>query len=281
MRIAVIGATGVLGRHVVPRLVERGHSVSALVRDDGARALLAATGAETRFGDIVEAATLAPVVEGCDAAMHLATVIPKPGGPADWDLNARVRVDGTRNLVAACAATGVRRYVQQSIAHLANAEGDGWLDETAPLNTSPHTESSVEMEDIVRASGLEWWILRGGSFYGPGSGYPEAWCEQARQGELRLPGDGRGWISPVHVADMAAACIAAAEADGAGELVNVVDDNPVRWADYLGHAAALAGAPPPAPGGPPGLPSYRASNRRAKEALGWRPFYAGHRAGMA
>jgi nucleoside-diphosphate-sugar epimerase len=136
------------------------------------------------------------------------------------------------------------------------------------------------MEETIRGADLDWVILRGALFYGPGTGFDDAWFERARAGTLRLPGDGSGWVSLVHIADMAAATLATIARWPSRRALIVADDAPARWRDVLGWVAAVAGAPPPAPGGFAGLPSFRVQNARARALLGWEPFYRDHRSGL-
>ena len=251
---------------------------------------LSAYGADPRVrgfvGSLLEPSTLAPVLEGCDAVMHLATAIPPHGAGAAqaaplWALNTRLRTEGTANLLAAAAGAGVTRYLQQSIAHLAVSVGEDWVDEDSPVLATPTSAPALEMEARVQASPLDWRIVRGGAFYGPGSGREAFWLGAARRGELRLPDEGRAYVSLVHTADMAAACVEALDISTGRFVINAVDDEPVRYAELFAHLARLAGGPPPAAGGPAGLPSYRARNRRARELLGWRAFHASYRSGWA
>lgn len=279
MQILVVGATGVLGRQVVPRLVERGHSVRAVVRRPEAAHALAAAGVELAAGDILDAGSLLLAAAGCDVALHLATAIPKPGG--NWSRNDRIRREGTRNLLAAAAAHGVRRYVQQSIAMLYGDTGQTVADESAPLQPGPVIQSAADMEQMVRAAALDWCILRGGLFYGAGAGLEEEWRQAAGAHTLQLPGDGRDLISLIHVVDMARAVLLAAEGARRGSVYNVVDDEPAHYADLLAYVAAQAGAPPPQAGGPRRLASFACSNARIKRDLGWQPAYPTYRSGLA
>jgi uncharacterized protein YbjT (DUF2867 family) len=107
MKIAVIGATGVLGRQVLPRLVERGHHVQAIVRRSSQAERLTRIGVEAAIGDILQPDTLLPGTENCDAALHLATAIPKAGQEQDWNMNDRIRREGTQNFIRACHTNGV------------------------------------------------------------------------------------------------------------------------------------------------------------------------------
>lgn len=283
MRIGILGTTGVLGRQVVPRLVERGHAVRALVRQEAEVARLRRLGVEAVMGDILDPGSLTSGLDGCEAALHLATAIPRAGTPnPDWSLNDRIRRDGTRNLLDTCRKLGIERYVQQSIAHLVADGSSSLLDENAPIHPSPRTASAADMEDIVKNSGLRWTILRGGAFYGPGTGRDEAWRGDARSGELRLPADGDGYISLSHVTDMADAVVLATEIAPDRALLAVVDDEPVTYAELFRYLARLEGGPDPRPGGPPTpWPSFRVSNARARQVLGWRPRLRTYRSGFA
>ena len=158
MRIAVIGATGVVGRHVVPRLREHGHEVRALVRAETDAGALRAVRIDAAQGDIFDIQSLRQALEGCAAALHLATAVPRPGQTPNWALNDRIRREGTASLLEACRNTGARRYVQQCIAFLVSGTSD-LIDETAPLLPARQaTASAIDMERLVAASGLDWVI---------------------------------------------------------------------------------------------------------------------------
>lgn len=281
MKIAVIGATGVLGRHLIPRLVERGHAVRGSARSDEGEALVAAMGAEPVRADILKPESLGPAVAGCEAALHLATAIPTAWGTGDWAVNDRIRREGTRHLLEACVQTGVARYLQQSIAMILTAGDDRPQTEDDETPGSGRGTSMLEAEALVRGSPLDWRILRGGSFYGPGTGHGAEWIEAARQPGYAMPGEGDDYISLIHIADMAEAAALAVESDQGRSVWNAVDDAPVRYRELTGYVAALAGAPPPATGAALRLASFRVSNARLKSELGWRPRYASYRAGLA
>jgi nucleoside-diphosphate-sugar epimerase len=281
MRIAVVGSTGVLGGQVVPRLIEHGHDVCPLVRRDQHLRRFERLGLRAMRADILDAASLERAIRGCDAALHLATAIRLPGPTSDWALNDRIRREGTANLVAACRSVGALRYVQQSIAHLVADGGNSVLDETAPLRPTTFTASAADMESIVANSGLDWIILRGGLFYGPGTDRDECWRQLARTGELRLPGDGSDYISLVHVTDMADAITLAATATSSRLTLSIVDDEPVTYATLFRYIASIEDAPDPRPGGPSSIPSFCVNNARAREFLGWSPRISTYRAGFA
>lgn len=284
--IAVLGANGVYGRWLVPRLVARGFNVRALVRRPEAALVARACGAEVRTADIFDEATLRAGLEGCDVGINLATSLPGPSGRGDYDANDRLRRDGTPIWVEACRKAGVARIVQQSIAMVNAATGDAWTDEdticvaTEDSASSRAIAASVAMEDAVRASDRDWLILRGGLFYGAGTGFDDDWFARAAAGKLRLPGDGQDFVSLVHISDMAEATIAALERWPSRRALIVADDSPARWRDVFSYIAEISGAPAPAPGGRAGFPNFRVSNRRARETLGWVPRYTDYRAGL-
>ena len=285
--VAVLGATGVYGRHLVPRLVAHGHRVRALVRRPETAAVAAACGAELRRADVFDLASLRDGLDGCDVGINLATTLPGPaGGGGDYALNDRVRREGTPIWIRACREAGVTRIVQQSIAMVNAGAGDAWGDEDTVFPpggddvAARAIAAAVAMEDAVRGSDLDWVILRGALFYGPGTGFDDDWFGRARAGKLRLPGDGSDWVSLVHIADMAAATVATIERWPSRRALIVADDEPVRWRELLGYVAAIAGAAPPQPGGRLGLPSFRVRNQRARDALSWSPWYPDYRAGL-
>jgi nucleoside-diphosphate-sugar epimerase len=280
MRILVVGSTGVLGRHVIPRLIERGHTVVALARRPEQAHQLRQVGAEPVLGDIFDLQSLNAAARGCDAALHIATAIPRSNNQ-DWSLNDRVRREGTRDLLAAAVDSGVRRYVQQSIIFLYGESGQTIVDESAPSRPSPVIQSAADMEEMVRASNLDWCILRGGAFYGPGTGREDDWRDAARQGRLTLPGDGSDLLSLIHVVDMARAVVAAVESAQPHTIYNVVDDEPVTYRLLYAYIASQLGASEPGAGGPKYLSSIGCSNARIKADLPWHPAYPTYRSGLA
>jgi nucleoside-diphosphate-sugar epimerase len=288
MRIAVLGATGVYGRHLAPRLSAAGHQVRALVRTPAAAAIAAACGATVVAGDIFDEASLRAGVAGCDIALNLATSLPSPSSTTgDFASNDHLRREGTHNWVRACRDASVPRILQQGIAMIHAGGGDAWADEATFF---PRGEEGVatdaldavrDMEATIGASGLDWAILRGGLFYGPGTGLDEDWFARARAGKLRLPAEGRDYVSLVHIADMAAATVAALERWPSRRALIVADDQPAPWRDIFNHVALITRSDPPPPGGRSLIPSFRVTNRRAKEWLSWTPRYADYRAGLA
>jgi nucleoside-diphosphate-sugar epimerase len=283
--IAVLGASGVYARHLIPRLAASGYGVRALVRRPEAAGVARACGADVRVADIFDAEALRAGLASADIGINLATSLPGPSGRGDFEVNDRVRREGAPLWAAACREAGVTRIVQQSIA-MVNAAGVELADEDTAFKPSTNEtatkaiEASLAMEAVIRASELDWLILRGGLFYGPGTGFDDDWFARAAAGKLRLPETGEDYVSLVHIADMAAATVAAIDAGVSGQALIVADDRPAQWRDVFGYVAEVAGGPPPATGGRPGFPSFRVSNARARAALGWAPRYADYHAGL-
>ncbi|MCC6804703.1 MAG: NAD(P)-dependent oxidoreductase [Anaerolineae bacterium] len=273
MRIAIVGATGVLGRALVPLLAR--HSIRALVRTpDTARRL---------FGEHVEAvacdllapgigARLPDLLAGCDVVIHAATAIPSDfSQPGAMDTTNRLRSEGVAHLLAATLQVGASAYIQQSIAFAHIDYGDAWITEDTPLD--PKRTVVIEMEHQVRAvptDRLRWCILRGGTFVGKDT-FQDGTIERLRAGQEKIACDGRAFMPLVHVEDVASAFAAAVERAPAGSTFNIVDE-PIRQGDYLERLARAVGAPePPRDPDAPCLPSHRVSNQAARETLGWTP----------
>lgn len=279
MKVFIAGATGVLGRSLIPLLLQQGHTVRALVRSIEKGPVEA--GVELSQGDLLSEETkerMPALMSGCQAALHIATAIPRDfGAPGAWDTNTRLRIEGTRSLLDASLAAGVERYIQQSITLVYEDGGDRWLDESTPFDASPPRARTsgpvIAMERMVRAVPLDkmaWCILRGGSFVGRGTAQ-EKTIQRLHEGEERVPCDGRNYVSMVNVADMAAAIVAALQLAPGGSIFNIVDE-PLRQGDYLDRLATLVGAPPaPRDAAAPCPPSLRCSNQAARSVLGWSP----------
>jgi nucleoside-diphosphate-sugar epimerase len=285
--IAVLGANGVYGRHLIPKLIARGHRVRALVRRPDAAAFARACGAEVRAADIFDEASLCAGLEGCDLGINIATSLPGPSGRGDFAANDKLRREGTPNWVSACERAQVPRTIQQSIAMVHATGSDQWADEDSePASASGSLlgsaiDAALAMERAARHGSAECLILRGGLFYGPGTGFDDDWFARARAGKLRLPEDGQAYVSLVHISDMVEATALAVERWPGACTLLVCEDEPARWRDVFGYVASLAGSAPPEPGGPARFPSFRVRNARARERLGFRPQYPDHRCGLA
>jgi nucleoside-diphosphate-sugar epimerase len=273
--VLVAGATGVLGRALVPQLISHRHRVRAIARNTSTADLPA--GVELIDADLLKD-DLLELVHGCDAVIHIATAIPtSPSAAEAWDLTARLRTAGTRRLLDAALACRVRRYVQQSITMAYHDGGDVWLDEETPLDDSPERAAIcapvIAMETMIRKIApqtLAWTILRGGSFVGAGTGQ-DTLIERLRAGHVVVVGDGSNYVSLINVADMASAVVASLELAPAGSTFNIVDE-PLRNGDYVDAVADLIGASRPSRAATlPLPPSWRCTNRAAQAALAWMP----------
>ena len=283
MRIFIAGATGVLGRSLLPMLVKSGHRVVALARSAEKEKLVRGLGGFPVTGDILNLESLKRATEGCQGVVHIATAIPNgSSGQADWRENDRVRTEGTRHLLSAAQQNGASVYVQQSIVFPYGNHGDEWIDESTPFSGSvlEHLQSAVEMEELVRSANVRWRILRGGSFYGPGTRTTEDLIHRAKQGSLQIQGDGMHYMSLIHVYDMAQAIQLALQAVGQNGVYNVVDDEPVRQRELFEFIAGMVGRPvsnwdrianP--------VLSLRCSNRRLRADLGFEPRYPNYEIG--
>lgn len=280
MKIAVVGANGVVGSATIPLLLAQGFDVRAVdlrAREDGQPA---SRMFEFVAADILDAEQMLRAIQGCDVVVHVATAIPKPGPAMDWSKNDLIRRQGTQRLLGACLKAKVRRYIQQSVSMLYRDGGDAWLDETSDISPGKILESADDMETYVRQSDLSWIILRGGLLYGPSTGRDARWVAQARGGSMRVPADGTDYVSLIHQADLAAAICRACTAPTTGTF-NVVDDHPVTWRELFDFIAGRLGVPIPRANGERLFPSQRVSNQRARAMLEWAPSHPSYREGLS
>jgi len=292
MRIFVAGATGVLGHRVVPGLIAAGHDVTAVARTPARAHQLRTQGASPTAVDLFDAAAVATAVRGSDAVMNLATAIPPMGRMlrrSAWEMTDRLRTDASRNLVDAALAAGAQRYIQEALGFVYPDRGAAWIDEDTALTAPPYARAVLTAEaqarrfDAGHGTGI---ALRFGLFYSADSEQTRQMLAMARRGWLPLPGRGGAFRPWVHVDDAASAVVAALDAPGG--VYNVVEDRPLT---NDGHASVLGGLVgrrlrrPPAwlAVGPLRLQtrSLRVSNRRLRDATGWRPSYASLREGWS
>lgn len=281
MDVFLTGGSGVLGRALIPAFVAAGHTVEALARTDADAAEVTRLSARPVRGDLLEPGGLAPIE--ADVVAHFATSIPRPGtGTGSWVVNDRIRTVGTRNLLDAAGAGNVRRVVAYSVVWVYGDHGDDWITEDTPLpaQVRPEIRSAVVLENAVRASGLEWVILRGGHLYGPGTGTTEELLAAAAAGTLRTDGDGEAFDSLVTAEDTAQAALLAVERVPASTVVNVVDDEPLRQRELYAVFAAHVGGPQPSRGADGHRwGSLRVSNLRAR-SFGFQPQHPNVAAGL-
>jgi nucleoside-diphosphate-sugar epimerase len=310
MKVFVAGATGALGKQLVPQLVERGHQVVGTTRSPNRAALIEEQGARAAIVDGLDPEAVAQAVAAAepDVIVHQMTAL---AGSLDirkldrsFEQTNRLRTEGTDHLLSAGRAVGIERFVAQSYAGWPYARVGGPVkSEEDPLDSSPpdgaretiaairHLEAAVSAADWTQGI-----VLRYGGFYGPGTSLDPPDGEQIemiRKRKFPLVGDAGGVWSLVHVADAASATVAAIE-HGEPGFYNVVDDEPAPVSELLPYTAQLLGAKPPrhvpkwlarllvGEAGTVMMTDIRgASNTKAKRELGWQLRYPSWRQGFA
>ena len=309
MRVFVAGATGAIGRQLVPRLVAAGHEVHGMTRSESKQALLRDLGAEPVVADALDPDQVAEAVARTrpEVIVHELTAIGAVNTrhlDRDFALTNRLRTEGTDHLLSAGQAVGVRRFVAQGAAgYGAYARTGGPVKtEEDPFESEPPREMRETLAAIRRLEeavlGAQWTegiVLRYGVFYGPGTllAPGEEQFELVRKRKFPLVADGGGVWSFIHVADAADATVAAIERGTRG-VYNVVDDDPAPVAEWLPALAQRLGAKKPVRvprfvgrlfAGEAGVvmmtDARGASNEKAKRELGWRPEHPTWRRGFA
>jgi 2-alkyl-3-oxoalkanoate reductase len=311
MRVFVAGATGALGRQLVPQLVAAGHEVVGMTRTASRQEALRAMGARPVVADALDPDAVARAVAeaGPEVIVHQLTAL---SGPPDlrhpdrfFAMTNRLRTEGTDHLLAAGRAVGARRVVAQSYAGWPFARTGGPVkDETDPLDPDPPRALRTTLDAIRHVEeavpGIGWGeglVLRYGGFYGPGTSLSlepgAAMVEPIHRRQFPIIGDGGGVWSFVHIEDAAAATAAAVERGRAG-IYQVVDDEPAPVREWLPALAEALGAKPPRR-----VPRWLgrllageaatvmmteirgASNAKARRELGWTLRYPSWRLGFA
>ena len=226
MRVFLAGATGAIGRHLVPQLVEAGHEVTAMTRSEEKLSELHSLGAEPVLCDVFDAERLGLVVARAepDAVINELTDLPQSLNPRKlakyYAANNRVRREGTKNLLSAAHSARVRRFLVQGAAYWYAPTGGPVKTEEAPLYLNapapigPAVEAISEVEDaVLSAEGMEGIVLRYGMFYGPGTWYAKDGDvgRQVRKRRYPVIGHGEGTYSFIHIDDAASATVAALE----------------------------------------------------------------------
>jgi nucleoside-diphosphate-sugar epimerase len=307
VRIFLAGATGAIGKQLVPRLVEAGHEVFGTTRSKSKRREIEGMGATAVVVDALDAGQLSGAIAQVepDVIIHELTAI----GSLDirkfdrsFATTNRLRTEGADILLAAGRAAGVRRFIAQSYTSWPYARTGGPVkSEQDPLDPTPAPRMRESLNAIrhleAAVTGADWTegiVLRYGGFYGPGTSlHPggEQW-EQVRKRKFPVIGDGGGIWSFVHIADAAEATALAVDRGERG-IYNIVDDEPAPVADWLPVLAEKAGAPKPLrvpkfigrmAAGQVGVmmmtETRGASNAKAKRELGWQPRHPSWREGF-
>jgi 2-alkyl-3-oxoalkanoate reductase len=313
MKVFVAGATGALGRQLVPQLVARGHEVVGMTRSASKQDLVRSLGARPVVVDALDPDAVDQAVASADpeVIVHELTALSGPISMRDArhpdrssaaKMTNRLRTEATDHLLAAGRAVGARRFVAQSFGAFRFARTGGPVQtEADPIDPDPRQtglEAILYLEQAVTT--IEWGeglALRYGGFYGPGTGIslaPDApMAGPIRKRRFPIVGDGGGVWSLIHIEDAAAATAVAVERGRPG-IYNVVDDQPAPVREWLPVLASALGAKPPRR-----IPRWLgrllagematlmmtdargASNEKAKRELGWKPHYASWRQGFA
>lgn len=267
MRVVVAGATGLIGTALIPLLRARGHHVTALVRD-GSKTVPADT-AGTVVADALDPAAVrgALLAARPDVVVHQLTALRQMSAEA-FETTARLRTEGTANLIMAAREAGAAKLVVQSISFATAPLGDPVLPEDAPLyldapdpGWSRTVRAVAEMERLVLGTpDIAGTILRYGTLFGAQTQYDPAGPFGAwiGQGKVPIPEIATGVTSFLHVQDAALAALSAVDSDATG-VFNIADDEPAEGATWLPEYARQLGAPPPRT-----IPSDM-----AEKVLGW------------
>jgi nucleoside-diphosphate-sugar epimerase len=301
MRVLVVGATGSVGRQLVPQLVAAGHYVTGTTRSPAKAEGLRAAGADPMVVDGLDAAATGEAVAKAapDVIVYEATAIPDKLNFRKFDQTfgptSKLRTAGLDHLLAAAAAQGVPRLIAQSYAGWPQARTGGPVKtEEDPFDPDPPPAMRATLdalrylEDKVTAAGGL--ALRYGNLYGPGSS--EIFTGMLRRRQVPVVGSGAGIWSFLHVTDAAAAAVAAVST-GAPGVYNIVDDEPAAVTEWLPVMARGAGAKPPfrvpawagrlavGAAGVSMMTQIRGcSNAKAKSQLGWQPVWPTWREGF-
>ena len=253
MRVLVVGASGAIGTRLVPQLIERGHEVIGTHRSPGNAAAVHALGADPVELDLLDAPAVRRAVleHESEAIVHQATALADVRDFKHFDRSFaptnRLRTEGTDALLGAARAAGVRRFVAQSYASARYERAGGPVKtESDPLDPAPLPAMRASYaamrhvdEAVTAAGGI---ALRYGGFYGAAN---DGLLEAVRKRRFPIVGDGGGITSFIHLDDAAAATVLALEQGEAGEIYNVVDDEPAPAREWLPVLARVLGAKPP------------------------------------
>ena len=308
MRVLVAGATGAMGRQLVPRLVDAGHEVFAMIRKESDKAKVSKLGAVPVIADALDRAAVEAAVRQAapEVVVHQLTAI----GHVDPRHMERSFAATNRLRIGRGPTTCSRphapwEYDGSSPRATAVSPTPGPAGRSRP-NRTPWIRSPIRpmaamiaaVEHLEKAVlGADWTegiVLRYGAFYGPGTSMAPGseQFEMIRKRKFPVVGDGGGVWSFVHIADAAEATVAAVENGGRG-VYNIVDDDPAPVAEWLPELAAMLGAKKPMrvprfigrlAAGQAGVVLMTelrgASNAKAKRELGWHPAHPTWRQGL-
>jgi nucleoside-diphosphate-sugar epimerase len=309
MKVFVAGASGALGRRLVPILVANGHEVVGMTRSPEATALVRVLGAEPVVADGLDRVAVTRAVVGAEpeVVIHQMTALTGVTSFRKFDdefaLTNRLRTEGLDHLLGAARTAGARRFIAQSYGNwIYERTGGPTKTEDDPLDSNPPARMSRTLAAIrylesalADTDDIEGIALRYANFYGPGSAQiaeDGALVNQVRKRRLPIIGDGAGVWSFIHYDDAATATMLALDR-GAPGVYNIADDEPAPVSVWLPELAAVLGAKPPRRvpvwlgrfvAGEPGVFLFTqirgASNTKAKRELGWQLIYPSWRNGF-
>src|SRR3989449_3898825 len=248
-RVFLAGATGVIGRRVVPLLVAAGHRVTAVGRAPDKRAALERAGAAAIELDLFDLAAVGRAVAGHDVVINLATHIPPSARafvPGAWRENNRMRRLASHNLATAVLSSGAGRFIQESFAPIYGDAGDRWIDEDAPVRVARYNRAVLDAEAAaarVTRDGGTGVVLRFAYFYGADSDFTQDAIRYVRRGRAPVLGSPNGFISSIAHADAAAAATSALA--GPPRTHNVSVERTARRREFADALADALGVPPP------------------------------------
>ena len=295
MKILITGATGVIGRRVVPLLIAEGHEVTAAVRSAPKAAALGLGKARITQVDLFDADAVTRAVANHDVVVNLATHMPSSSTRmllrSAWRQNDRIRRMASRNLVAAARRSGVRGFIQESFAPVYPDCGEQWIDETVPISPARYNRSIEDAENNALSfsdDGRRGIVLRFGAFYGADARHCMDLVHAVRKGWAPMPGSPDAFMSSITHDDAARAVVAAVNVQSG--IYNITDDEPVSRREYADTLAFALGVPAPKfP--PPGFKfllgsagrllarSQRISNGKFRQATGFTCRYPSVRTG--
>lgn len=258
MRVFVAGASGVIGRLIVARLIVSGHVVVGMTRSDQGVQALRALGAEPVVADALDAVAVEKAVLNAqpEIVIEQLTALPRRYAPESMrrslDANSRIRTVGGANVQGAAEKAGARRYIAQSGSYYYSpgtalaTEETGFAMEAPPLIAGGVQALGALERRVLGTRSLEGIVLRYGFFYGPGTWYAKdgSVAEQVRRGEYPITGNGAGVWSFVHVEDAAIITLAVMTRGSPG-VYNITDDQPSSLAVWLPAYARWVGSPTP------------------------------------
>ena len=286
MNVFIAGGSGAIGVPLVRALVAAGHQVTASTRSTANADMMRSLGATPTIVDALDAGALTRAVVAAHPThvVHQLTALPKGGPKSARDLEStnRLRVDGTRNLIAAAVAAGATRLVGGSFALI----GGRTFGVAADVEAAAAVDSmESQILDASRSGAIGGVVLRYGLFYGPEAGSTVEMIAMAKRRMLPAIRGDRSLLPCIHVDDASSATVAALDRAPAGSTYDIVDDQPVSFSEIVRAVAGSAGAPKPiaVPAWLPRLVApYMArmislrlplSNARARAELGWRPSF--------